>query len=124
MEKGRVDLGLRVEGRREGERMFKQKYSNLLTEYENREYEKKQHKHGPLSLLYQAVEEKKKVLVALRNNRKIVADVVAYDKHFNLVLENALEIYRTTGKNKVQKERELGKMFLRGDNVILVVLLG
>lgn len=103
--------------------MFKQKYNDLLSNYEIREYEKKQHYEGPLSLLNEAVKQKREVFINLRSNRKIVAGVVAYDKHMNMVLERAVEIYKETGNKTQPRERKLGKMFLRGDNVVVVVLL-
>ncbi|KAL0263900.1 UNVERIFIED_CONTAM: hypothetical protein PYX00_010868 [Menopon gallinae] len=103
--------------------MFKHKYNDLLTNYEIREYEKKQHREGPLSLLHEAVKQKRDVFINLRSNRKVVAGVVAYDKHMNMVLERAIEIYREKGGGGQNRERKLGTMFLRGDNVVVIVLL-
>ncbi len=102
---------------------FKSKYGDLLSEYELREHEKKMQTKGPLSLLATAISEKRQIVVNLRSNRKLIADVIAYDKHLNLVLDNAVEVHQTTGRNKKSKDRRIGKMFLRGDNVIVVVLL-
>eukprot|EP00866_Antonospora_locustae_P001988 jgi/Antlo1/1988/2208 len=103
--------------------MFKHKYNDLLSNYEIREYERKHHCEGPLSLLNEAVKQKREVFINLRSNRKIVAGVVAYDKHMNMVLERAVEIYKEAGSRNQSKERKLGKMFLRGDNVVVVVLM-
>lgn len=70
-----------------------------------------------------------KVLINCRNNRKLLARVKAFDRHFNMVLENVKEMWTETpkagkGKKKarpVNKNRFIAKMFLRGDSVILVL---
>lgn len=68
------------------------------------------------------------VIVLLRNNRKILARVRAFDRHMNLLLENVLEMWTEVPKgNKgkkthpANKERYHSKMFLRGDSVILIL---
>ena len=57
-----------------------------------------------------------------------MARVKAFDRHLNMVLENACEIWtEMPKKNKgkrakpVNRERYISKMFLRGDSVILVI---
>ncbi|GIQ81681.1 small nuclear ribonucleoprotein Sm D2 [Kipferlia bialata] len=85
---------------------------------------------GPMSLLKEAVVSNQPVVIALRNNHKIAARVKAFDRHFNMVLENVKEMwtqYPKGGKGVarkqagVNKSRFICKMFLRGDNVVLVV---
>ena len=83
---------------------------------------------GPLSLLTKAVKTNSQILVSLRNNRKILARIKAFDRHMNMILENACEIWTEMpkkGKGKrakpVNRERYLSKLFLRGDSVILVI---
>ena len=69
------------------------------------------------------------VLINLRNNRKLLARIKAFDRHCNMILENVKEMWTEipkTGKGKkaskpVTKERFISKMFLRGDSVILVL---
>ena len=69
------------------------------------------------------------VLINLRNNRKLLAHIKAFDRHCNMVLENVKEMWTEipkTGKGKKgsvpqNKERFVNKMFLRGDSVILVL---
>ncbi|KMV65312.1 Sm-like ribonucleoprotein subunit D2 [Encephalitozoon cuniculi EcunIII-L] len=82
---------------------------------------------GPLSLVRRAMVKMKPVLVSLRSNRKVLGRVVAYDRHYNLLMEDAKELGTTRGKNKGRKKRQgcefsrkLGKVFIRGDTVILV----
>lgn len=41
-------------------------------------------KSGPFSLLYNAVKNNTQILVAVRNNHKILGKVKAYDRHMNL----------------------------------------
>ena len=64
----------------------------------------------------------------MRNNRKLLARVKAFDRHMNMVLENVCEMWTEMPKgNKgkkshpVPRERYISKMFLRGDSVILVL---
>jgi len=63
----------------------------------------------------------------MRNNRKILARVRAFDRHMNMVLENALEMWTEIPKGKgkkahpVNRERYIPKMFLRGDSVIYIL---
>jgi small nuclear ribonucleoprotein D2 len=79
----------------------------------------------PMSLLSDIVREKNSAIIFLRNNKKIIAKVKAFDKHFNLILENIKEISNKDSKKipVIFKERHIGKMILRGDSVILVLPL-
>ncbi|EGR27984.1 small nuclear ribonucleoprotein sm d2, putative [Ichthyophthirius multifiliis] len=83
---------------------------------------------GPFSLLFKAVKANTQVLIALRNNRKILARVRAFDRHMNMVLENVLEMWTEVPRGShgqkskpMRKERYHSKMFLRGDSVIFVL---
>ncbi|AFM99254.1 Sm-like ribonucleoprotein subunit D2 [Encephalitozoon hellem ATCC 50504] len=82
---------------------------------------------GPLSLVHRAMVKMMPVLVSLRNNRKVVGKVIAYDRHYNLLMEDAKELGTMRGKNRGKKKRQgcgfsrrLGNVFIRGDTVILV----
>mmetsp|Transcript_4498 Transcript_4498/g.17714 ORF Transcript_4498/g.17714 Transcript_4498/m.17714 type:complete len:106 (+) Transcript_4498:61-378(+) len=84
--------------------------------------------NGPLSVLMDSVKGNTQVLINLRNNHKILARVKAFDRHCNMVLEQVHEMWteRPRGKGSkkappVNKDRYVGKMFLRGDSVILVL---
>jgi small nuclear ribonucleoprotein D2 len=68
------------------------------------------------------------VLISLRNNRKILARVRAFDRHMNMVLTNVMEMWTEKPKgNKgkkshaVNRERYIPILFLRGDSVIFVL---
>ena len=83
---------------------------------------------GPMNLLVRAVKENTQVLINCRNNRKILARVRAFDRHMNMVLEDAREMWTEMprgGKGKkatpANKERYISKMLLRGDSVIVVL---
>ena len=82
---------------------------------------------GPFSLLTKAVKSNAQVLVLLRNNRKILARVRAFDRHMNLLLENVLEMWTEVprsakGKSQpVNRESYHSKLFLRGDSVIFII---
>ncbi|KAA1077205.1 hypothetical protein PGTUg99_006471 [Puccinia graminis f. sp. tritici] len=76
-----------------------------------------------LQVLQSSVKNHTQILIALRNNRKLLARVKAFDRHSNMVLVNVKEMWTELpkGKNKkpVNKDRFISKMFLRGDSVIL-----
>ena len=82
---------------------------------------------GPMSLLVRAVKQNLQVLISVRNGHKLLARVKAFDRHMNMVLEDVKDMWTTVpkgGKNKnipINKDRYISKMFLRGDNVILVL---
>lgn len=84
---------------------------------------------GPMALLVNAVKTNAQVLINCRNNRKLLGRVKAFDRHFNMVLENVREMWTEmprTGKGQkkkrfVNRDRFISKMFLRGDAVVLVM---
>jgi small nuclear ribonucleoprotein D2 len=99
------------------------------SEYEIAQLEEYEFNSGPLSILQTAVRSHTQVLISIRNNRKLLARVKAFDRHCNMVLENVKEMWtetpRLSGGKKgrpVNKDRFISKMFLRGDSVILVLL--
>eukprot|EP00007_Cunea_sp_BSH-02190019_P005701 CAMPEP_0174238760 /NCGR_PEP_ID=MMETSP0417-20130205/12366_1 /TAXON_ID=242541 /ORGANISM="Mayorella sp, Strain BSH-02190019" /LENGTH=100 /DNA_ID=CAMNT_0015317639 /DNA_START=142 /DNA_END=440 /DNA_ORIENTATION=+ len=77
---------------------------------------------GPLSLLHDAVRSHAEVLINCRNNRKLLGRVKAFDRHFNMVLENVKEMWTESGRagkgqkkaQPVNRDRFIAKMFLRG----------
>lgn len=85
-------------------------------------------KTGPLSLLRRAVETETQVLIKLRSSKNLLARVKAFDRHFNMVLQDARELWTEfpkgskQGTRPVEKERFISKLFLRGDSVVLVLL--
>jgi len=56
----------------------------------------------------------KKVLVELKNGKQFTGTLNAFDIHINTVLENAEELENNEVKRKI------GKVFLRGDTIILI----
>lgn len=106
--------------------------SKPKTEYSEddlRKREEEEFQTGPLSVLTQSVKHNTQVLINCRNNRKLLARVKAFDRHFNMVLENVKEMWTETprtGKGRakakpVNKDRYIAKLFLRGDSVILIL---
>ncbi|TKA82350.1 hypothetical protein B0A49_00091 [Cryomyces minteri] len=90
---------------------------NELTEYEIAQVEQHEFAVGPLSLLYTAVRSHTQVLISMRNNRKLLARVKAFDRHCNMILENVKEMWTETprlsnGKKgrPVNKDRFISKM--------------
>ena len=76
---------------------------------------------GPFSLLHNSVQAKSEVLITCRDGRRLFAKVRAFDKHFNMVLQDITEI--TADASGVMKSRPLFNLFLRGDTVVFVVKL-
>jgi small nuclear ribonucleoprotein len=57
----------------------------------------------------------KSVLLRLRNNKTIKGNLLDFDVHMNLTLDDAEDITD-------EKPEKLGKILLRGDNVLIVSL--
>ncbi|GAA5884577.1 hypothetical protein JCM16303_000037 [Sporobolomyces ruberrimus] len=96
-----------------------------MDEAQIRAIEEHQISQGPLSVLQTAVRSNTQILIALRNNRKLLGKVKAFDRHANMVLENVKEMWteaaKVKGRKPVNKDRFVSKMFLRGDSVVLVL---
>ncbi|KAG5353248.1 mRNA splicing protein [Termitomyces sp. Mn162] len=112
-----------------------------LDEAQLRQLEEHEISQGPLSVLQQAVRNHAQVLISLRNNKKLLARVKAFDRHSNMVngvclslsqanrvskvLENVKEMWTEVpkGKNKkpVNKDRYISKMFLRYESGLVLV---
>ena len=79
---------------------------------------------GPMKPLVDAVKCGHPVLVALRSNRKLYGELKAIDRHWNMIVENAYEIWSpdpTSSRKTVTPQKRFIKcLFLRGDNVICV----
>lgn len=58
-------------------------------------------------MLTKAVKTNSQILINCRNNRKILAKVKAFDRHLNMVLESACEIW--TEMPKSSSNGKLGK---------------
>jgi small nuclear ribonucleoprotein D2 len=92
-------------------------------------FEQDQLNKGPFELLKTAVRQKLPILVKCRHNKSIYGRVKAFDKHFNLLMEDVVEIWQavphhlkgTPGAEKTTQTRNISKLFLRGDGVILIV---
>ncbi|CAH1831610.1 unnamed protein product [Saccharomyces cerevisiae] len=94
----------------------------FTTEQSYKELEEFEFKHGPMSLINDAMVTRTPVIISLRNNHKIIARVKAFDRHCNMVLENVKELWtEKKGKNVINRERFISKLFLRGDSVIVVL---
>lgn len=59
------------------------------------------------------------VLISIRNNRKLLARVKAFDRHCNMVLENVKEMWTETPKlasgkkgRPINKDRFISKMYV------------
>ncbi|RXG60041.1 putative small nuclear ribonucleoprotein Sm D2 [Armadillidium vulgare] len=106
-----------------------QKRRSELTPEELAAMEKEEFATGPLRILNESVQNNTQILINCRNNKKLLGRVKAFDRHFNMVLEQVTEIWMehpktAKGQKKakpVNRDRYIQKMFLRGDSVIIVV---
>ncbi len=57
----------------------------------------------------------KSVLLRLRNNKTIKGNLLNFDVHMNLTLDDAEDVTD-------EKPQKLGKILLRGDNVLIISL--
>lgn len=57
-----------------------------------------------------------KILVKLKNGRSLRGNLAGFDKHLNLVLEEAEDVTRPENVEKI------GNLILRGDNIVLIYL--
>ena len=57
----------------------------------------------------------KSLLLRLRNNKTVKGTLIDFDVHMNLTLENAEDISE-------EKSTKLGKILLRGDNILAISL--
>ena len=74
--------------------------------------------NGPLSMIATCMHENVPILINCRNNKKLMARVKAFDRHCNMVLENATEFWTEKGENK---QRQFAKLFIRGDTVVMIL---
>lgn len=68
------------------------RYRSDMQEGELRQLEEQDFQTGPLSMLTDAVKNHTPILISLRNNKKLLARCKAFDRHFNMVLENVKEV--------------------------------
>lgn len=66
----------------------------------------------PFDLLNAAKD--RRVMIELKNGRQFIGKMVSFDIHVNCVLEDAEEM------SEGQIKRKIGKVFLRGDMIILI----
>ncbi|KAL0209675.1 hypothetical protein RCL1_008513 [Eukaryota sp. TZLM3-RCL] len=95
---------------------------------ERERLEQEEFRKGPYSLLLDSVRNHTQILVNLRNNRKLLGRVRAFDRHMNLVMESVQEIWtdqvispETNTPVTVMRDRFISKLFVRGDSVVLIV---
>lgn len=83
-----------------------------LDEGQIRELEEYEVSQGPLSVLQQSVRNNTQVLISLRNNKKLLARVKAFDRHANMVSWSS-GIGSMDGSLGLRKGREVAKVHSR-----------
>ncbi|MEN2496915.1 MAG: mRNA splicing protein [Marteilia pararefringens] len=75
-------------------------------------------KFGPLSFIRDVLKQEVPVIISLRNNKKCICYIRAFDRHCNII---ATDIQEVTVKNcKYTIDRKIPKAFLRGDQIITI----
>ncbi|XP_026273306.1 probable small nuclear ribonucleoprotein E [Frankliniella occidentalis] len=71
----------------------------------------------PINLIFRYLQNRSKVQVWLYENvnLKIEGHIVGFDEYMNLVLDDAEEVYKKSGKRKA-----LGRIMMKGDNITLI----
>lgn len=77
-------------------------------------------------MLTKSVKANNEILIALRNNKKLLGRVKAFDRHMNMVMENVQEVWTEMPKKGKKGKpmtniRYIPKLFLRGDSVIYIL---
>lgn len=94
----------------------------MAAEEKTPEQKEKELLNGPLSLLLEASKTNLQILVHVRSNHKLLGRLKAFDKHCNLIMLDVKEMWTENHKgHKVNKDRFIPKLFLRGDSVIIVM---
>ena len=80
---------------------------------------------GPLKILTESVMNYTQILIDIEGNRRLIAHIISFDSHFNMVLTNVKEMWTETRRGGIleNKERYIAKMFLPGHNVKIIVKL-
>merc|ERR1711879_982781 len=97
-------------------------HSSTMSDAKPEKNEEEEFNTGPLSLLAESVKTNSQVLINVRNNKKLLGRVKAFDRHCNMVLENVKEMWtevpkKGKGQKKakpINKDRFIKNMFLRG----------
>ncbi|XP_027198403.2 uncharacterized protein LOC113792687 [Dermatophagoides pteronyssinus] len=105
-----------------------------------------QSKKGPLSLLYQSMDKIIKILIRRRRKSCLLREekfswitgrLIAFDKHFNLVIEDAIETYHHQRPRQIKSStidnkstdniqiqiinKQSRQLLIRGDNIVMIV---
>ncbi|KAH9417475.1 LSM domain [Dermatophagoides pteronyssinus] len=106
-----------------------------------------QSQKGPLSLLYQSMDKIIKILIRRRRKSCLLREekfswitgrLIAFDKHFNLVIEDAIETYHHQRRRQIKSStidnkstnnsiqiqiinKQSRQLLIRGDNIVMIV---
>lgn len=94
-----------------------------LDEAQLRALEEHEISQGPLSVLQQAVRNHAQVLISLRNNKKLLARVKAFDRHSNMVSFAYIYCHDFNNQDVLSGtgEREGGKRLFQTSNLVLTL---
>ena len=106
---------------------YRQKCATMSREQQEAK-EQEELSTGPFSVPTDSVRSGIRILVYCTNNKRLLGRLKAFNRHFNMVLVEVLEMWTEQCKGRhggrtelVKKGRYISKMFLKGDSVILVI---
>ncbi|AFP65482.1 small nuclear ribonucleoprotein SM D2 (nucleomorph) [Chroomonas mesostigmatica CCMP1168] len=78
---------------------------------------------SPLDFFSEIIIGNRPVMIFIRNNKKLLGYIRAFDRHMNLIIDNGKEIWTSKCSKKKVKfhEKFFPKLVLRGDSIILIV---
>ena len=82
------------------------------------------YQEGPLSLLRECQINGNKVIIDIKGigNKKIIANIVAFDHRFNMILKDVVEEwYERRGRVTVYRKRNIARIFLPGNSVKIII---
>jgi len=78
----------------------------------------------PINLIFRYLQNRAKISVWLSENTttRIEGHIIGFDEYMNLVLDDAFEVItpKEGSKKKEKRTRAIGKILLKGENIVLI----
>ena len=77
----------------------------------------------PINLIFKHLQQKTRVAIWLYDESEITIEgiIVGFDEFMNIVIDQAIEVKSNiNSKSDQRKERTLGRLLLKGDNISLI----
>jgi len=76
----------------------------------------------PINVIFKNLQQKTRVIVWLYDNAetRISGTIIGFDEFMNVVLDDAEEVYVGKAATPDKKNRAIGRILLKGDNITLI----